>query len=445
MITRRNFIKKTATGTALLTLGGISNFSPKSYAAIIGSNEKINVGVIGVNSRGLALAENFAKIVDCNLNYICDVDSSAMAKCIDSIENITGKRPHGEKDIRKLLEKKDLDAVVIATPDHWHAPAALMALKAGKHVYLEKPCGHSPAEGEILIEAAKKYKRTLQMGNQRRSWPNIIEAIQEVKNGAIGDVTFGKCWYTNNRPSIGIGKVVTIPEKLDWELWQGPAPRQAYKDNIVHYNWHWFWNWGTGEALNNGTHMVDLLRWGMDLDFPTMVQSTGGRYHYKDDWETPDTQVINMDFDGKKSIMWEGHSCNPYKLENSAVGLLFYGNKGNMWIGGDNSYRIYDQKNEIIKDVKSTIEIDSRNLMSPAQKLDAFHIQNFFDGIKKSAKLNADITSGHISTLLVQLGNIAQRTGESLKINPQNGHILKNSKAEKFWQREYAKGWEMKL
>lgn len=445
MTNRRNFLKKAAASTAMLTFGGLPGFSSKSYFNIMGANDKIRIGAIGVNSRGSALAQNFAKMEGCSLDYVCDVDSRALAKCADVITKLTGNKPKGEKDLRRLYEKKDLDAVIIATPDHWHAPAALMAMQAGKEVYLEKPCGHNPEEGEILIKAVNKYKRVLQMGNQRRSWPNVVEAINEIKAGAIGDVHFGKCWYTNARPSIGIGKVVPVPNELDWDLWQGPAPRQSYRDNIIHYNWHWFWHWGTGEALNNGMHMIDLLRWGMNEDYPTEVQSMGGRYYYNDDWETPDTQIINLDFGGRKSMMWEGHCCNPYKIEGESVGVLFYGEKANMLIGGGNSYKIIDKNNKVIKEVKSEIPIDPRNRMNPAQQLDGFHIQNFFDGIRKGGKLNSDITTGHISTLLVQLGNIALRSKSTLNINPQDGHIMGNKEAQKYWKRTYEKGWEMKL
>ena len=344
-----------------------------------------------------------------------------------------------------MLEKKDLDAVVIATPDHWHAPAALLAMKAGKHVYLEKPCSHSPEEGEILIQAAQKYDKVVQMGNQRRSWPNVVEAINEIKAGTIGKVYFGKSWYTNNRAPIGRGKEVPVPDRLDWDLWQGPAPRTTYKDNIVHYNWHWFWRWGTGEALNNGTHMIDLLRWGMEVDYPTSVQSTGGRYYYQDDWETPDTQVISLNFGDKKSMIWEGHCCNAFKIEDNSVGALFYGEKANLLIGGGNYYKIMDHKNQIIREVESKIQTDPRNRMDPAQQLDAIHIQNFFDAIKKGEKLNAGIESGHISTLLVQLGNIAQCSGEKLETDPANGHIKNKQIADKYWRRTYQKGWEVKL
>ncbi len=439
-------MKRAAAGTAIASFGGIlPGFSARSYANIVGANERINAAVIGVNSRGKALAQNFAKQPNCQVTRICDVDSRALSKCIAAVDEITGQKPAGDKDLRKTFEHKDVDAVVIAMPDHWHAPAALLAMKAGKHVYLEKPCSHTPAEGEMLVEAAKRYKRVVQMGNQRRSWPNIVEAINEIKAGTIGNVYFGKSWYTNNRPSIGTGKETGVPEWLDWELWQGPAPRTAYKDNFLHYNWHWFWRWGTGEALNNGTHMVDLLRWGMDLDFPTAVTSTGGRYYYKDDWEAPDTQVINLDFGGKKSMMWEGHCCNPFRIEGEVVGLLFYGEKANLLIGGGNEYKILDHKNQVIKHVTSKIQIDPRNKMNPAQQLDALHIQNFFDGITKGTPLHADILSGHKSTLLVQLGNIAQRSSERLLVDPSDGHIRNKEAAGKYWARTYEKGWEMKL
>ncbi|WP_029902566.1 Gfo/Idh/MocA family protein [Prevotella sp. 10(H)] len=446
MSTRRDFLKKAVLGTSALSFGGILNgVSAKSYSNIQGANDKIRVAAIGVNSRGGALAANFAKQQGCEITYICDVDSRAIAKCSEAVAKIQNKKPKGEKDLRKVLESKDVDAVIIATPDHWHAPAALMAMQAGKDVYLEKPCSYCPEEGEILINGVAKYNRVLQMGNQRRSWPNVKEGIQALKEGIIGNVHFGKAWYTNNRPSIGIGNEVAVPTWLDWDLWQGPAPRVAYKDNIVHYNWHWFWRWGTAESLNNGTHMVDILRWGMEAEYPTMVSSSGGRYFFKDDWETPDTQVINMEFGNNKSMTWEGRSCNGRTIEGSSVGSMFYGDKGSMLITGSDGYRIFDMDNKVVKQQYSKIEIDPRNLMNPAESLDALHINNFFDGIRKSSKLNSDIVSGHKSTLVMQLGNISQRLGRSLDIDSANGRIMKDAEAMKYWTRDYQPGWEMKL
>ena len=443
---RRDFIKKTATVSSAMAFGGVlPMFNAKSYSRIKGANDRINISVMGVNSRGNALAQNFAIQNNCDVIHVCDVDTRAITKCLISLKDKQSFTAESFIDFRKSLENKDLDIMVIAAPDHWHAPASLLSMQAGKHVYVEKPCSHNPNEGEILIKAAERYGKVIQMGNQRRSWPNVIEGINALKNGAIGNVYFGKGWYANNRESIGIGKYTAVPDWLNWDLWQGPAPRKNYKDNLIHYNWHWHWHWGTGEALNNGTHMIDLLRWGMGVDYPTKVSSNGGRFRYNDDWETPDTQIINIDFAENLSMTWEGRSCNGKHSEGSSVGVMFYGEKGSILMNGGNDYTIFDLKNKIVKSVKSTTNIDPMNTVNPAQNLDVLHIRNMFDAIKNGEELNADIVSGHKSTLLMQLGNIAQRAGRSLNINPENGHIIKDREANKLWQRSYEKGWEMKL
>lgn len=447
MTTRRNFIKKAAIGTAAASVGGVlPGFSAKSYNSIIGANDKIRMAAIGVNSRGNALAEGFANEKNCEVTYVCDVDNRAMDKCSLTVLKNGGNTPKQEKDIRKLLEYKDIDAVFIATPEHWHAPAALMAMKAGKHVYLEKPTGHNPAENEILMEAVKKYKVVVATGMQRRSWPNVINAVQEVRSGAIGDVFFSKCWYSNNRPSIGVGKATEVPEWLDWELWQGPAPRVSnYKDNYLHYNWHWFYNWGTGEAGNNGVHFIDVVRWAMGLTFPTAVNSSGGRYYYNDDWEFPDSQVINFEFGNEKLITWEGKSAHGRGIENSSVGAIFYGSEGSLVLGGGNAYKIYDKNDKEIKNVTSDMGFTAGDTINPTQLLDHYHFLNFLDGIRKGTALNADINVGCISSTLALLGNIAQRTKSSFMTNPVNGRILDNKEAQSMWGREYQKGWEMTI
>lgn len=447
MTTRRDFLKNLATGTAALSVGGIiPGVSAKSYNNIKGANEKFRIGVMGVNSRGLAITRGLALHKEAIVTHICDVDSRAVNKAIDAVKKAAGNTPTGYADIRKMLESKDFDILVVAAPDHWHAPAALMGLQAGKHVYLEKPTSHSPAENEMLIRAAAKYNKLVQVGNQRRSWPNVIKAIEEIKNGVIGNVYYGKGWYTNNRGSIGIGKVVPVPEWLDWELWQGPAPRvKDFKDNVVHYNWHWFWHWGTGEALNNGTHFVDILRWGMEVDYPTKVTSVGGRYRYQDDWETPDTQLIGFEFGDKKSFVWEGRSCNGKSTEDFGTGVIFYGETGSIVISGGNEYKVFDLKSKLIKHVTSELKSEDVSLMGPSLYLDSLHYTNFFDGIRNGAKLNSDLLNGCISTQLVQLGNIAQRVGRSLNIDPATGRIINDKKAEKLWGRSYEKGWEMKV
>ncbi len=443
---RRSFIKKTAGASAAIVAGGVlPGFSARSYGRILGSNEKIRVSVMGVNSRGLSLSEEFALQDNCEVIHICDVDSRAMQNAINKVYETAGNRPRGYGDFRNSLESRDVDALVIATPDHWHAPATLLGLKAGKHVYVEKPLSHNPNEGEMLVTAGKKFGRAIQMGTQRRSRPSLIQAIDDVKSGLIGKAYFGKSWYSNTRGPIGTGMKVPVPEWLNWDLWQGPAPRKEYHDNYLHYNWHWFWQWGTGEALNNGTHFVDLLRWGLGVDFPSRVSSNGGRYQFNDDWETPDTQVISMDFKSGATITWEGRSCNGAPVEGDPVGCIFYGDNGSLKISAGNDYTVYDLKGNIVKEVKDQEQINALDRTARNDAFDRPHIQNFFNAIKTGEKPHSDVENGYKSTLLVQLGNIAQRMGRSLETDPETGHILHDQDAIRLWSRDYEKGWEMKI
>lgn len=409
--------------------------------AIIG--DKIRLGVIGVNGRGKGMASGLAKMPECEITYICDVDSRAMESCIAMIRDITGKSPKGETDLRKVVKAEDVDGVVIATPDHWHVPAAVLAMREGKHVYLEKPISHSPSENEIILEAAAKYGTVVQGGNQRRSWPNVVAAIEEIRAGNIGEVHFAKGWYTNSRKSIGTGKVVPVPKWLDWELWQGPAPREDYRDNIIHYNWHWFRNWGTGEAMNNGMHFVDLIRWGLGVELPTHVDSIGDRYYYDDDCEYLDTQMIAFQFGDKAACHMECRSCNSCPVEGLHMGVTFYGEKANLTISGGNTYVIRNHKGKVLKRVKSDLNFEEGNLMNPSEALDAYHFRNWFDAIRKGTPLNAPLKEACLSTQLVQYASIAQQVGHSLEINPLNGKILGSDRAvKKLWKRKYEKGWE---
>jgi len=440
MADRRQFIKQASVAGAGLWVAPHIPFFKGS------PNQKVVLGTMGTNSRGFFVAKMFAQLPNVEIGYVCDVDANVVAKTIAEIEKMTGKKPKGFTDVRKMLEEKDMDAMMVATPDHWHAPATMLALKAGKHVYVEKPCSHNPAEGEMLVAGAKKYNRLVQMGSQRRSFPKVMQAVQELHAGVIGPVYFAKGWYANARKPIGVGKKVAIPTTLDFNLWQGPAPRRPYQDNLVPYNWHWFWHWGTGEALNNGTHELDVIRWGMGVDYPMKVTSFGGRFAYKDDWETPDTQTISFEFPGNKLVQWEGRSCNGFNSEGFGRGVIFYGEKGTMAIPGGDDYKVYDLDNKLIKDVKTDLQEASRtNTMGMGEKLDSLVLANFVESIRGTAKLTAPIAEGHKSTLLPQLGNISYRTGRTLNCDSANGHILNDKEAMKLWSREYEKGWEMTL
>ncbi len=439
---RRKFIKNSVGTVAAVTAGGVlPGFSASSYASILGANDRLTVAVMGVHSRGLALSQNFARQQGCVVKHICDVDRNSAVRCVEAVGKIQKRPPENTPDFRKALEDRGVDIMVVATPDHWHAPAAILAVKAGKHVYLEKPASHNPAEGEMIVEASRKYNRYVQLGTQRRSYPNVITAIGKLHAGVIGRVYFARSWYANNRPSIGRGKEVPVPQWLNYDLWQGPAPRKPYHDNVIHYNWHWFWHWGTGEALNNGTHMIDLMRWGMQVTYPVRVTSAGGRYRYHDDWETPDTQVITLEFPEEKMMEWVSRSCNPKPEEGTGVGTIFYGEKGSMLING-NAYKIFDLKNKVTEAAENTFVVNTANLRDPSKNLDSIHIRNLFGAIRDGEKLHADILEGYRSTLLCQLGNIAWRAGETLHTDPQNGHILRNEKAAALWGREYEPGWE---
>jgi len=442
---RREFIRSVSGGAAVAAFGGLAPaFTAKSYAAVPGANDRVLVAVMGVNSRGDALAASFARQQGCRVSYICDVDSRARERTIAAVATIQGEAPKAAGDVRRCLEDRELDALVIAAPDHWHAPAALLACKAGKDVYVEKPCSHSPAEGEMLVEGARKYGRKVQLGTQRRSWPNVVEAVKELRGGIIGRPYFAKGWYTNNRKSIGTGKEAPVPEWLDYELWQGPAPRKPFRDNLVHYNWHWFWHWGTGEALNNGTHMLDLMRWGLGVEYPVRVGSSGGRFHFTDDWETPDTQVITLDYAEKVSMAWEGRSCSGRQVEGVGAGVIFHGENGSVLIDG-NGYLAQDLDEKVIREVKDPEETNPRDTSSPGDALDDVHVRNFLDSLRGTAALNAEVREGHISTLLCQLGNIAYRTKRTVNVDPRTGHVAGDAEAAGYWGREYEKGWEMVL
>jgi predicted dehydrogenase len=453
-LNRRNFIKRAGVAGAGLSLASyLTPFARGQQAApaspsvnVMGANARLRVAVIGTNGRGLAHVECLTDgLPNVEVAAICDVDDRAIAKGVKATLKRQKAEPKGIKDFRKVLEDKSIDAVTIATPDHWHAPMAIMALAAGKHVYVEKPCSHNPREGELLIAAVAKYGRVCQMGNQRRSFPTMHEAMEQLHGGVIGKLVFARAWYTNKRISIGHGKPAPVPEWLDYELWQGPAPRKDFVDNLIHYNWHWHWHWGTGEALNNGTHEVDVCRWALGVDWPSRVSSNGGRYFFQDDWETPDTQVIAWDYADGKSISWEGHSCNGFPIEGLERGVLIYGTKGVALLENAN-YTIYDSNRKVIKSVKGDVGADPTNTVSASGiALDQLHVKNFLDCVRSGAAVNSPISEGHKSVAMLHLGNIAWRVGRELKCDPANGHILNDDAAAALWHREYEPGWEPRV
>jgi predicted dehydrogenase len=401
---------------------------PEEPKKPVKSKDALVVGVMGTNGRGTELATEFATQPGSVVRYVCDVDANNAGRCARAVTERQDLEPTVVADFRRILDDKSVDALVIAAPDHWHAIAAILACKAGKHVYVEKPCCHNPREGELLVQAARKYKRTVQQGTQRRSWPKNVEGVELVRSGGIGRVLFSRGWYNNKRPGIGRGKPVPVPPRLDWALWQGPAPEKEFRDNYVHYNWHWFWNWGTGELGNNGVHGLDVCLWGLGVDYPRRVTAGGGRYYYDDDQQTPDTLGVTYDFGDKGMIVWEGRSCNPHGFEGSGFGAAFYGDEGTVVIDGG-GYRVFDEKGKQAKEVGGG-------------GANAGHVTNFLECARSGERPAADIEIGYRSALVCHLGNIAWRTGRTVNLDPDTHRIAGDREQQTLWGREYRKGWE---
>lgn len=425
---RRQFLQNTAAASLAATT--LSTISQARAAKAKSPGEKVVVGVMGVNGRGGSLATSFATNEGSELAYVCDVDSRALGKAASNINAKTGKTPQAVADFRRILDDKAVDALVVAAPDHWHAPATILACQAGKHVYCEKPASHNAQEGVWMVQAARDNQRVVQLGTQRRSMPGIVEAVERVKAGDLGRVYYAQGRYNRPRPSIGKGKVVEVPSWLDWKLWQGPAPEQDYRDNLVHYNWHWLWHWGTGELGNNGVHTIDVCRWGLGVDYPTRVSNGGGKFRWDDDQETPDTYVTTYEF-GDTAISWEGRSWYHNRRDADEFEIGFFGEQATLFISGG-GYAIYD--------------LDGKQIEKQAGLYgDKPHIDDFLKCIVEGGKPRADIEEGHKSTLLCHLGNIAARTQRDLQFDPGKQQIVDDNQAQQFWGRQYANGWQPKV
>ena len=435
MVTRREFLDALAVGAAGLAVGTTA----KSYGQILGSNDRLNFAIIGLNGRAYAhLSSLKANQSAARISHVCDVDSNILRKFADRARQETGEAPATDKDFRRILELKDVDAITIATPDHWHTPMAIAALQAGKHVYVEKPCSHNPAEGEMLVQAQRKYQKLVQMGTQQRSSAHTIEVVKKIHAGIIGRPYFAKAWYVNLRKSIGTGKGAPVPPQFDWDLWQGPAPRRPYTDNLLPYKWHWFRIYGTGETLNNGTHEVDVCRWALGVDYPERVASSGGRYHFKDDWEFYDTLVTSFEYEDKM-ISWEGKSCQGMKYYGRDRGSIIMGTTGTVLIDRD-GYEIYDLKGDKTSEFKVGNRTSSSDVIGRDSMTDA-HFANFIAAIQKGEKLNTPIAVGNVAVTMLQLSNIAWEVNRELRLDTKDGRIQGDPEAMKMWGREYEPGW----
>jgi len=419
---RRYFLMQTALAGA--------GFTRRALAA----NEKINIAMIGVRGQGRHLTGKFAQQPDVNILYLCDVDENVYGNAAKVVEEKTGKRPPHVSDLRKVLDDKNVNAVVIATPDHWHGPATILACDAGKDVYVEKPASHNLREGRLMVDAARRNKRIVQLGTQSRSRQSTIRAIEMIKAGKIGKPLMAKAWDVQLRDNIGHKEDSAVPKGVDYDTWIGPAVYVPFNENRFHYKWHWNWNTGTGDIGNDGIHQMDMARWALGVDRPIEVSGMGRKLGFDDDQQTPDTMNITYNFNDRV-LMFEMRIWNPYGMEGQENGVAVYGTGGYMHIGRWNrewGFKQYDEKGKLVLD-QSKNETDA----------DDAHPRNFLDCVKSRKAPNAEIEIGHVSSTFCHLGNIVSRVNRTIKFDPSNESIASDSQASKLLRREYRKHWSV--
>lgn len=420
-IQRRQFLKGSTAAVAYgLGVAGTSR--------VLGANDAIRAAVIGLKGRGGDHIGGFLGIPGVEVAALCDVDERVLASRAADVEKRTGKKPATFVDMRKLFEDSSIQAVGIATQNHWHSLAAIWAMQSGKDVYVEKPCSHNVWEGRQLVECARKTGRICQHGTQIRSSTAVREGIKLLREGVIGEVYMAKGLCYKWRASIGRAKEEPVPEGVDYDLWLGPAPVRPYTKNRFHYNWHWHWDYGNGDIGNQGVHQMDVARWGLEVGLPARVQSMGDHFMFEDDQETPNTQIATFHYpDEKKMLVFEVRHwiTNGEDVgRNGAVGNIFYGTEGIMIMPSYTSYKVLLGRNQE---------------PGPAKDAGGDHYKNFIDAVraKDATILNAPIEEGHLSSALCHLANVAYRTERTIRIDPEAERCIGDDGANALLTRDY--------
>jgi predicted dehydrogenase len=424
-VNRRSFVA----GAALATGVGLVS---KAYAA----SDRIRVALIGAGSRGRDHLQLLAKTPGIEVAVICDPDTTRLDERCAEFAQLTGKKPRTEQDLRHVLDDQSIDAVTIATCNHWHALATIWACQAGKHVYVEKPVCHDFFEGSQMVAASRRHNRLVQGGTQRRSSGRVRRAIEALHQGIIGDVYLARCVHYQRRDALPFKEPETPPSTLDWNLWVGPGPMQAFHRNLVHYNWHWFWDYGNGELGNNGVHYIDLARWGLNRQLPDTVYSSGGRFGYRDQAQTPNTQLTIYRFQDGVELVAEIRGRFTNSEGEVSSGLIFYGSKG---------YMISDQRNDgsfrVYLDGKATPEADlgAADDRDPAIDDQVYHFRNFFEAVRadKRELLAAEIEQTFLSSAYCLLGNISYRLRRELHFDPATNRFTSDAEANDMLKGRY--------
>jgi len=443
---RRDFIKKASAGAAGIAFtGSLNAMTAKSYSNIIGANDRIHVAIQGLGRRYGAYIEPITnKKSNVKLLYLCDVMKSQRTKAAANFAKHINYKPAIENDIRKIIDDPKVDAIFMATPDHWHTPGACLAMKAGKHVYLEKPCSHNMNENELVVAFQKKYNKVVQMGNQQRSALESKQIIKEIHNGIIGKTYRATAFYINKRGEVPVQAKAAPPEGLDWDLFQGPSPRKDYTHNTWDYNWHWYgWDFGTAEMGNNATHELDIARWALGVELPEHVNVRSGKNQYLNDgWEMYDSMEARFTFSDGQVIEWDGQSRNGYDKYGKGRGTIVYGSEGSAFIDRS-GYEIFDLKGKSIKNSKSEGS-EGGLALGGGGDMTTRHAVNFFETIRGKETLTSPIEQGAVSQALTHYANIASRINKSFDVDENTGRIY-DREAMKLWGREYESGWEPKL
>ncbi|RPJ27741.1 MAG: gfo/Idh/MocA family oxidoreductase [Planctomycetaceae bacterium] len=426
-LSRRNLLRQSGTLATAVALAGL----PRTCRAA-GANDRILLGMIGPGGHGSGLLASFVAQKDVEVVYVCDPDADRMNQAARVVEQAAGKAPKAVADLRRVLDDKEVDAVVVATPDHWHAPATILACEAGKHVYVEKPCSHNIREGRLMVEAARRNGRVVQVGTQSRSAEYIVRAMQLLREGAIGDILAAKAWNSQLRRDIGKVKPTEPPAHLDFDLWVGPTPMVPYQSNLLHSTWRWFFAFGSGDIGNDGVHDIDIARWGLGVEtHPNTVAAIGGKYFFDDDQQFPDTQYVVYEYGtaeaGKKQLVYEQRLWSPYGQEGYENGNAFYGTKGMLILGKQEGWQLYGPRNERRDQMKGQLD-------------GAVHHRDFLDCIRTGRRPHADIEIGHLSATLAHLGNIAARVRRVIHFDPQTERIVGDEEANGLVRREYRAG-----
>jgi predicted dehydrogenase len=394
--------------------------------------ERVRIGVIGCGNQGGNHIKSLSTLKDAEIAYVAEVDSERLSRAV-----IEAGGAKGVGDFRRILDEPSVDAVTIATPDHWHVPVALLALAAGKHVYVEKPCSHNVREGQLLVAATHKHKKVVAQGTQSRSNPAMQQAMKMLRDGVIGDVLIAKCWNWQKRNDIGRMQPSAVPPGVDYDTWVGPAEWMPFQANRFHYNWHWWYNFGCGDLGNDGIHEFDYALWGLGVQtHPSVVSAAGGKYFFDDDQQFPDTMQVTFEYPGndrvggRRMLIYEQRlwsTTYPYNVDSGAE---YIGTKGKMFISKRGKFEVRGERNRPLE-----VSLDGVPKSEVPQNQ-----QNWIECIKSGGVPNANVEIAHRTATAAHLGNIATRLGRSIRFDPTEERILGDDEANALLSRNYRDG-----